>query len=119
LDPDEIIDEVLLAGLDDWVMPCQVDYFAGHQRPDATPDQLIERGIRTVERMLRDGLMEVGDVTDDGFRSWDVPSAEAVSRIRSEWKRLDRRLEMGDICWLSNTTLGEEHAERLRAQREL
>jgi hypothetical protein len=111
---DEIVDGVLVSGLDDWVMLVQVEALVRRAHSEAALAQLILETVAVIEAMTSSGLVEVGDVRDRaGFMAWNVSPADAAARIRSEWEGLGRSLEMGDICWLSNTAQGDRRAERL------
>jgi hypothetical protein len=117
---EDIVDEVLVSGLDDWVMLVQVESLVRQGRGGLSPDTAIGETVGAVAEMLTGGLVEVGDVREPaGFMPWGVPPADAVARIRSEWRALGRDLEMGDICWLSNTALGDERAAQIRDERNV
>jgi hypothetical protein len=69
-----IADAVLLSGLDDDVRfsdflwhvchTCDLDYWT------ADPSQLLEPSIATLRALLDENLVEVGELTDNGFVAW-------------------------------------------------
>ena len=110
----DLADDLLVRGLDDWVMLSEVEYLVRRITPDAGLDQVIRETAALVETLSSAGLVEVGDVQEQsGFVAWSLSPAETAARIRSEWSGLGRSLEMGDICWLANTAGGDEKARRV------
>lgn len=110
---DDVLDEVLLSGLDDWVMLAQVEAMIQRHDTTAARDALVDKVADAIGELLAAGLVQVGDVDGSaGFLPWELN--DAVARIRFEWQRLDRNLAMGDICWLSNTARGDERAVLVR-----
>jgi hypothetical protein len=78
-------------------------------------DQIADLTVDVVAAMLENDLVVVGSVREsNGFEPWGLAPAEALTRIRSEWRVLGRPLEMGDICWFSNTALGDQRANDVR-----
>ncbi len=86
----EVVSEIVEAGI-------EVD-------DESVPDL----SFAILEHLLLNGLMEAGDVTDDGFVPWAVNPSEALSIIKAEWRKLDELPNLGDVCWLNNTALGDE-----------
>ena len=115
MDREKTIDEVLVRGLDDWVMLTEVEFVVRRATPGAGPDQLVAESVDLIEAMLGDGLVEVGEVREDagGFVRWTLAPTEAAARITSEWRNLGRDLNLGDVCWLSNTAAGDERARQV------
>ena len=116
---DQVIDGLLVSGLDDWVMLTQVESAVRRAATTETSDQIVDLTVDVVAAMLEGDLVVVGTVREPaGFEPWGTASAEAVTRIRSEWRGLGRPLEMGDICWVSNTALGDQRASNVRETRQ-
>ena len=111
-------DEIILAGLDDWVQPCQVDWAVGGAGP-STKEERLQATVEVVSQLLRDGLMEVGDVLiDKGFVPWTVGIESALMEIQRRWRALEEdHPRLGDVCWLNLTPLGEEAAQTLAVNR--
>jgi hypothetical protein len=70
--------------------------------------------LEVIAAVLRRGLMKAGDVTKDGFVEWNMMPDESLERITAGWNALAKSPELGEICWLSNTTLGDLQADRRR-----
>jgi hypothetical protein len=106
-------EEILVRGLADWVMFAEVY--------DLTRDWALERSLdprteslRVLRVLLSEGLVEIGDVERDaGFVPWGLGADEALERVVDRWDRLNADLNLGDVCWLSNTAQGDARAQAL------
>jgi len=89
VDREKVIDEVVLKGLDDWVMLVEVESVLRRATPEARPDQLVAEAVDLIETMSSEGLVEVGDVREDvgGFVPWKVAPAEAGGQIADAGRR--------------------------------
>ena len=67
--------------------------------------------LQVIAEVLRSDLMKAGDVTKDGFKEWSMTSTAALERIAREWNALGRSPNLGEICWLSNTSKGDRRAQ--------
>lgn len=105
-----LIDELLLRGVEDWVMASDVAWLIKLNAPERGPALTRTDALQLIEDVVKTGLMVLGDVADAGFVPWDVPVDEALHRVRSSW-RLDVDVPgLGEVCWLANTRLGDERA---------
>jgi hypothetical protein len=108
---DACVRDVLIRGLEDWVDAAEVAWVA-RSVGGATADGLVcDLSIGIISEVLQKGLMVAGDVTDNGFKKWNMTSTEALDRITREWKALGRSPHLGEICWLSNTSKGDGRAQ--------
>lgn len=107
------VNEILLSGLDDWIQASEVDSVARTVGGAATEAEVQQLSLEIIRKVIKDGLMEVGDVTAQGFHAWDLSADDALERIEREWKALGRNPNLGEICWLSNTEEGDKRARRL------
>lgn len=89
-------------------MACEVVSEIVEAGVDAGDENVPEVSFAILEHLLLNGLMEAGDVTDAGFVPWPVDPTEALSIIKAEWRKFDKLPNLGDVCWLSNTALGDE-----------
>ena len=89
-------------------MACEVVSEVVEAGVDANDENVSETFFAVLEHLLMNGLMEAGDVTDTGFIPWPVDPTEALSIIKAEWRKLDELPNLGDVCWLNNTALGDE-----------
>lgn len=106
----ELMDRLLVAGLDDWLHLADVAWAVRDDRPELAEADLIRAGIDVIRGLLEGGLAEVGDVTDGGFLAWDLHADEATSRVERRWTQLGRDPVPGDICWVANTRRGDQAA---------
>jgi hypothetical protein len=107
------IEDVLDRGLDDWIAITGVASVAKIIGGAVTDDEIRDLSIEIIRNVIQEGLMEVGDVTTDGFHRWALSSDEALKRIEHDWGALGRWPYTGDICWLSNTEQGDKRAHQM------
>ncbi|MDA2808681.1 hypothetical protein [Nocardiopsis suaedae] len=109
--------DFLVSGVTDWVMLVEAQslarYYTGSDDWRAWRDFSME----FLAELMRDGLTIPGDFTDDrGFRPWDLPTEDALARIRDEWSSFGAELDMGDVCWFDVTPAGRELGEVYEAE---
>ncbi len=102
--------EVLKRGLDDWIQAAEVASVVQSADKQATSAVIRRVALEVIGELVRGELMKAGDVTSDGFTEWIMTPAEAVERIVGEWSAIGRPPELGEICWLSNTSKGDLRA---------
>lgn len=107
------VDEMILSGLDDWVDAAEVAYIAKAYGGASTDEEIRQLSIEIIREVIEKGLMRTGDITQGGFKEWDLSDEEIVERINSEWTALGRRPNLGEICWLENTEEGNRRARQL------
>ena len=118
------IDELLVHGCDDWVQAAEVASIAIEVGEATGQDAIRELSLELIRQVVRQGLMELGDVdvwgareSNWGFRKWDLPLEEGLERVEREWKALRKNPGLWQICWLRNTERGKEIGERLLKER--
>jgi hypothetical protein len=104
------VTEVLKRGLDDWIQAAEVASVVQSAATQPTSADIRRVALEVIEDLVRGDFMRAGDVTSEGFIEWPVTSAEAIQRITSEWNALSRSPGLGEICWLSNTSKGDQRA---------
>ena len=115
-----IIDEVVVRASDDWLTLAEFDWIVGRnastRNVDLPPAKRIRFGLEILQRMLEKGLMVVGSVRDEtgGFAAWACDPSQALAKISGEWRPDRAQPQMGDICWLANTSDGDAYAETVR-----
>jgi hypothetical protein len=107
------IEDVLNRGLDDWIDITELAFVAKSVGMAGTDAEIRDLSIEIIRNVVQEGLMEVGDVTTDGFHRWGLSPDEVIKRIERDWGALGRWPYTGDICWLSNTEQGDEIARHL------
>jgi len=109
----EIQQAVLVEGLDDWVGLWTVarEVREGGGRASEVVRQQV---VDLIRQLNEAGYVRVGHPTSEGtFRAWKLSPAEAAERIGEEWSALGRDPDIGEICWLENTELGDEVARQV------
>jgi hypothetical protein len=105
--------DVLIEGLSDWVDLGFARQYVKDEVGDITVSELREQTIEVIGALLDAGLFVAGDLSQAGFATWPLGSAEALARIRDEWAAPDAPLRPGDVCWLQITEEGQLLAQRL------
>lgn len=107
------VDDLLRRGIGDWIQASELAWVVMYTCGAATDAEIQAMSVDLVREVLQQGLMKIGDVTRDGFREWNVPVSEAVSRVEREWAALGRSPNLGEIFWLENTEKGDQRAQQL------
>lgn len=109
---DRAIANLLVTGLDDWVLFDDVIFEA---RQTAPADDPYATALSLVAEMLDQRLIEVGDVTREpvGFVAWDIPDDEVLARIQASLDALNGGPLPFALCWLSNTDEGDRRARAI------
>ena len=79
----------------------------------ATQEEIRNLSLELIREAVQRGLMKIGDVDQDGFHEWNVPSDKALERVERKWLNLKEGPNLGEICWMSNTEQGDQHAKKL------
>lgn len=105
----ELVDEVLTQGRDDWLMLVNIFHIAEARRVD---DRDAARGLAValVSELVEDGWMVPGELDDSGFEPWSTDAAGAVARIVDALESADWDIMHNVIAWFSNTEKGDERA---------
>jgi len=115
MDLDVVERELLIEGLDDWIGLWRFARDTRDENPEATGDEIRERAMGRVRRLLVGGLMRPGKLEQDrcGFSEWGLSTEDAINRIERAWHELGHDPNIADICWFSNTELGDQVARDL------
>lgn len=105
-----MIDDLLLRGSDDWVTAAEVAWLAKSVGGATTDEEIREVALSAIKEVVMRGLMQVGDVTDDGFFEWDRSPEDSLEAVAQEWRALGRLPDLGEVCWLANTPAGDARA---------
>ncbi len=113
------VDRVLVAAEDDWLGVWELPWIAQSVGGATTPEEVRKLSLAAIREALDAGLVEVGDVTEVGFRPWQTPPSEACSRIEAEWIRLPNGPKLGDMsCWFNLTATGKKRIEQSGRARD-
>jgi hypothetical protein len=116
----DCINDLLMRGCDDWVDVAEITSvakFTGHARSE---EEIWDLSLTIIREVVQQGLMEIGDLPDQGGRLnlWPMTSEECLDRVQREWHALGRNPSLGEICWLQNTDKGNALGEELFRQRD-
>jgi hypothetical protein len=103
--------EILKAGLDDWVPLAAVDGFI--RQMGGVPDsEAPDLAVEVIRRLATAGLIEIGQVSDGGFKRLDLPLEVVLKHLVEAWRTQDRN-NWGFAFWLNNTPEGDRTAASL------
>lgn len=111
---DDLIRELLIAGLDDWMFLAQMGSIVKQMRQLVSEDDVRDLTCATMREMISSDLLRVGDMSEAGFVPWECDVDQIVERIDLAWRRIGR-ISLGDICWCETTKLGKERGAHLLA----
>jgi len=110
----QLSQDVLNAGLDDWVPLAAIGTFA--RRLGATSDvEASDMGVAAVRELAEKGLVSIGEVSNEGFTEWQAPLEDSLIKIEKAWRSLHQD-QWGFMCWLSNTPTGDELARLSKSE---
>lgn len=114
---DSVIDELVMRGLGDWVMAAEVVSVVKERATLDQDEAIRSEAMACIRAVVERGLMIVGDVTDDGFAAWEATQQESLARAEAAFDALTGLPNLGEVCWLSNTPAGDEHARDKASDR--
>lgn len=106
----EVIDVLLTAGLDDWVM---LDEVTWEVMEGDLSEENRARTVKVLSHLFDEGLMVPGGLTTQGFEDWAGTPAEWLIRSRHELDRLGWK-PMGAGFYLRLTDRGAAQAREVR-----
>ncbi|AKT43467.1 hypothetical protein [Chondromyces crocatus] len=112
---DEMMDEILVDGFDDWVYS-PVVFGCVQAETGLSGEPLVRATMGLIHELLGRGLMEVGDTLPE-FKAWSVPVPEAFARIERDWRAAGVDTDFVAICWFANTPAGNARAEQVIANQ--
>ena len=116
----ECINDVVMRGCDDWLDACGVASVAINIGHTLSAEEIQNLSLKIIQEVVEQGLMEIGDLPDEGRRLklWSMTPQECLDRVEREWKALGRNPSLGEVCWLQNTDRGNALGEELFKQRD-
>lgn len=106
---DEIVNELLIAGISDWVMLDEVTWAV--MEGNLSEENRLAT-VHVLELLYSAGLMVPGDLSEGRFVDWIGAPAEWVDRSQRELERLQWK-PMGAGFYLRLTDMGDMEALRL------
>ena len=104
--------ELLKHGLDDWVQAAEVVSIIITMHLASEDAEIRRVFLEAVRQVLDRGFMEIGDLTDNGFRAWPENPQDSLERLTKSWDALNRKPGLWEMCWLNNTALGDQLAKQ-------
>ena len=116
----ECINDLVIRGCDDWVDACGVASVAIQVGHAQSAEEIRDLALKIIREVVQQGLMEVGDLPEQGRRLnlWPMTPQECLNRVEREWKALGRNPTLWEICWLQNTDKGNALGESLFKARD-
>lgn len=113
-----LIEDLVAAGVDDWVYEAEVHSIA--MRSGLTdPAQLRMLAIGLITEALVGGLAVAGHYDGSGHRPWECSVGEAVTRIEEEWLKWGEEVPTpGSVVWLDLTSKGLELGKAVLAREQ-
>jgi hypothetical protein len=108
---------VLLTGLDDWVGLWEIVRLVRERESGDINDLDVKSlVIGLLTQLLDNDEVQVGSLINGGeFSSWPSSKEEAMRDIITAWENLGRDPNIGEVCWLQNTELGDRLAREWSA----
>ena len=104
-------EEILARAAHQWLDFRQVLDIVDRSARGLDRDQVMASALQLLDRLLTDGLIRVGDMTETGFTPWSTSTDAILVRIRTAWLTLDRQVGPGDVCWIEATRDGRAMGE--------
>jgi len=102
-----LVEYILESGSNDWVGLWEVAARAVDLKPDASGVDIRTFTLEALRAILTRGYAEVGDLgTARRFVPWGSSAEATLERINSEWQRLGRPPNIGEVCWIQLTEKG-------------
>src|SRR3954465_9726050 len=97
----ECVNDLVMRGCDDWLDASEVASVAIQVGRARTADQVRDLSLGVIPAAVQQGLMEVGDLPEQGrrLRLWPMTPPECLERIEREWNALGRNPTLSEICW--------------------
>jgi len=107
-DVETVCNKILMSGVDDWVHIPEAVSFARDALPESDEQTALPLAVESVKQLLREGLVQVGKVTNNGFEPWLGSLDVTERRIDEAAAKATFPLLFGDLFWICNTALGDE-----------
>jgi hypothetical protein len=111
------IEDLLVAGLDDWL---DTGWMVTPIWDSTPPPNRKATAVGLIAELLIDELMVAGALTDRGFEPWECSPGDSLSRITREWLDVWRDVlpTPGAIAWFAITKKGTQLAQAVLARED-
>ncbi len=106
---DELVDEILVEGLDDWVALVSI-VRAGLARRPGDVDGGRTLAVTLIRELVEGGWMTPGEIGDP-FEPWELTPRDSVTRIVNELDAVDWNAVDQLIAWFDTTEKGNQRAK--------
>lgn len=117
----EVIEaDILMNGVDDWAHVLDVVAavrLATHSAGELSEGEALRRGLPAIKRLLRSGLVEIGDAALD-FHPWPGTVEQIERRLDQAVAAAPSPLLPSHICWIANTPPGDDRGNALYDTRD-
>lgn len=102
----------------DFLVECTDDYVGlwsvirriKHALKEESSENIRAISVALIRGFLEPGLIKAGMPRITGeFEEWQFGPEEIVQRIESEWDKLGREPNIGDIVWFTSTKAGDDY----------
>lgn len=106
-DEESLERDILARASCDWVPVIEV-LDAARETGLTDLESLRDLSIGLIARLIAQGHLVPGEMTEAGFSRWELSPGEAIVRIALEWAAQDSPLVIpGAVAWLDTTPSGE------------
>jgi hypothetical protein len=104
---------ILASGTDDWVHILEPLYAACKAMGGASESEALPLAVTAIKELVREGLVEVGELGSDGFEPWDGSWESIEKKLDLEVRKAEFPVPLGRICWTANTARGHEIGKKI------
>jgi hypothetical protein len=96
--------------ISDFLSECADDYVGlwslirliKHQCPGCSSDQVVTKSLGIIIELLDQGRIKIGQFNQNKeYQSWRLTAKESAERVETEWKKLGRDPDIGEIAWFT------------------
>jgi hypothetical protein len=109
-DQHRVIHDILNESQEDYVGLWSLVWNVRHEFADANVQKIKELVLITLQLLLSEYGLLIGDLKQGKFLPWSCTSSEAIARVDTEWRKLGRDPDIGEIAWLVNPNAQNEDA---------
>jgi hypothetical protein len=107
-----VIHDILNESQEDYVGLWSLVWNVRHEFADANPQNIRELVLGTLQLLLSEYGLAIGDFKQDKFLPWGCTPSEAINRVDTEWRKLGRDPDIGEIAWIVSPNFpGREFSE--------
>lgn len=114
---DDVMEGLLIEGLQDWIYLGEVHSSFMPEQPNARPSlhEVQQRTLNMIRELVSEGLFQLGmpsgPKSNPHFESWDLPLEEAMAKIEDAYiTHFDDPRNWTNMVWLNLTVKGEKLA---------